>query len=257
MPTIIHWIEQLPDEVVRARPRLFQAYVGLLILSVRYDEARRLLDGLGAASFASAGASAHATLRGWGDAIRAGLSAGFGDIATAHALIEQAQTRLAPHDDYEQATLSVAQSYLMEAQGRPTSAIDFRRAAIRRYQAAGRIQPALVAMVSVSEYLHMHGRLHEAWQTAQDVVDQAACLEDAPSAMSGAAFVEQAGVLYEWDRLDEALDLTLRAVTLAEMVGTRICSRLPTRSSLRCILRGGSLRRWSAYWSARAARIFC
>lgn len=221
MPTLIRWIGQLPDEVVHARPLLFQAHVGLLILSMRYDEAHRLLDGLERASHAPAGAPPPGllALQAWADAIRAGLYAGFGQVAEAAELLARARRQVAVDDAYGQATSATAQAYLLEAQGLPLEALQAQRTAVERYREAGRMQPALFALVGASEQLCLAGRLDEAWQAAQAALDRAATPDGAPSAMSATALVAQAAVLHARGRLDEGLALAHRAVDLAETVG--------------------------------------
>jgi ATP/maltotriose-dependent transcriptional regulator MalT/transcriptional regulator with XRE-family HTH domain len=224
------WLEQLPVEVVRSRPRLCLAYARILYQVAPYNPMDRWLQDAETAVRArfpatTSGDAETAALplaeqREWDDLLgeiasfRAAVTAfTLGDGLSALAFCEQALAHLSPHNLVVRAEVAYAKSLAYHALGDIVPAIRSAREATAQAQAIGTI---LAYMCRTAYSLRLHGKLHEVVQMAQLVARRGTTSVGLPHAMVCWAYSIHADVLREWNRLDEALFLALQGVQLSE-----------------------------------------
>jgi len=224
------WLEQLPVEVVRSRPRLCLAYAKILYQVAPYNPMERWLQDAETAvrarfpaatsGDAETGALPLAEQREWDDLLgeiasfRAAVTAfTLGDGHSALAFCEEALAHLSPQNLVTRAEVAYAKSLAYHALGDMVPAIQSAREATAHAQAVGTI---LAYMCRTAYSLLLHGKLHEVVQIAQLVVTRGTTLVGLPHAMVCWAYIIHADVLREWNRLDEALFLALQGVQLSE-----------------------------------------
>jgi LuxR family maltose regulon positive regulatory protein len=82
-----------------------------------------------------------------------------------------------------------------------------------------RFGAALNYLSLAGSYLHMQGRLHEAWQVFQEAIGRGTGPTGLPSVEVGVAYMHQAHILHEWNQLDAALTLVQQGLDLTEQAG--------------------------------------
>ena len=230
-------LEQLPVEVVRSRPRLCLAYAKILYLVAPYNPMERWLQDAEAAlrAILSAATSADAEMkapslveqREWDDllgeivAFRAAVTAfTLGDGHSTLAFCVEALVHLSPQNLVGQAEVAYARSLAYHALGDIVPAIQNAREATAYAQALGTIPRIISHMCRTAYSLHLHGNLHEVVQIAKRAVMRGTTPVGLPHAQVCWAYIIQADVLREWNRLDEALSLALEGVQLSEQTET-------------------------------------
>ena len=228
--TLRGWLEQLPVEVVRSRPRLCLAYARILYQVAPYNPMDRWLQDAETAvrarfpaatsGDAETGALPLAEQREWDDLLgeiasfRAAVTAfTLGDGHSALAFCEEALTHLSLQNLVARAEVAYAKSLAYHALGDIVPAIQSAHEATAHAQAVGTI---LAYMCRTAYSLLLHGKLHEVVQIAQQVAMRGTTPVGLPHAMVCWAYIIHADVLREWNRLDEALFLALQGVQLSE-----------------------------------------
>ena len=254
------WLEQLPVEVVRARPRLCLAYARTLFMVAPYTTIERWLHDAETAVWATVSAATDGAkdLIPTGNALRASAahSSGrissaepgarppsgqqeqdnlLGEIAAYRAIItgdylgeghvtlgfcQQALAHLSAQDLLARAQVAYARALASHAFGDIVAAIQSAREATALAQAAGNTSSGILYLCRTAYSLLVHGKLHEAVQVAQRAALLGTTPVGLPHAMLCWAYIFQADVLREWNRLDEALELALQAVRLSEQTET-------------------------------------
>jgi LuxR family maltose regulon positive regulatory protein len=235
--TLRRWLEQLPVEVARSRPRLCLAYAKILYLVAPYNPMERWLQDAETAlrarfpaatnGDAETGALPLAEQREWDDLLgeiasfRAAVTAfTLGDGHAALAFCEEALTHLSPQNLVARAEVAYAKSLAYHALGDIVPAIKSAREATTLAQAEGNISQIVAYTCRTAYSLQLHGKLHEVLQVAQLAAMRGTTSVGLPHAMVSWAYILYADVLREWNRLDEALDLALRGVQLSEQTET-------------------------------------
>jgi len=248
------WLQSLPEEVVRARPRLclFAGYSllnraspqvldGWLIQAEAALAASRSGEGSQQERRASDGPAEQDDLLGEILAERALLAPFRGDAQAALPLCEQALLLLAEHNHAARQRVTYARALALGALGEmvPTHAYvqlsAYEQSRVRPWAAIGHL--AEVAIHAIWQA----GRLHEAW----GLLEQALGLSSAGSALSypetSDVYAWRALVLREWNRLDEARDCAQQAVQIAEQLGVPMYRLSAHGSLLRVTLSRGEL----------------
>ncbi|HET8628338.1 MAG TPA: LuxR C-terminal-related transcriptional regulator [Thermomicrobiales bacterium] len=213
LATLLRWLERLPPEAVRARPRLGLDLAWALLLGTRVDAVEPRLRGAEAALAAGAAPPpADRALRGEIAALRAELARLRGDAAAAVALAREALAKL-PADDRRArggASAFLGSAYLSAGDAAAATRAYGEATALSR--AAGSVAVALFAGGRLILALARQGRLRQAAATYRETLDLADAHGLAATPALGAAEVAMAEVLREWNDLDAAEDLARRGI---------------------------------------------
>ncbi len=252
------WLEQLPVEIVRSRPRLCLAYAKTLFMVAPYTTMERWLSDAETALRGELLAPMHVTadtgasppierherdnLLGEIAASRAIITGYYqGDGHATLALCQEAITHLAEENLLTRAEVAYAQSLAHHSFGDIVAAIQCAREATTLAQAAGDISSTILYLNRTAYSLLLRGKLHEAVQ----VTEQATLLGTTPVGLQHAMVcwgsIFHADVLREWNRLDEALDLVLQAVRLSEQTETVVALYLGYTELMRVYLARGEM----------------
>ncbi len=229
------WLEQLPAEIVRARPRLCLAYAKTLFMVAPYTTMERWLyyaeTALRATVPISTGeidetrASSSSARAEWDNllgeiaAYRAVITGYYlGDGPATVALCQQALTHLSAQNLLARISVSYAQSLAYQSFGDIVAAIQSTRETTALAQAAGDISSTIAYLCRTAYSLLVRGKLHEVVQVAEYAALLGTTPVGLPHAMVFWASIYLADALREWNRLDEALELVLQAVRQSEQI---------------------------------------
>jgi LuxR family maltose regulon positive regulatory protein len=227
------WLEALPVEIRRSRCRLCLAYAKTLFMVAPYpviedwlQDAETALwstfnDRAGTDAISASEKDEQENLLGMIVAYRA-IIAGYhrGDGQATLAFCQEALAHLPDWNVSARAEVAYAQALAYHSFGEIVATIQSMKEALVLAQTSGEISTSLVYMGRTTYSLIVAGKLHEAAQVAQ----QAARLGTAPGGLMHAMLcwtaIFHSVVLWQWNRLDEALDLALQAVQLSEQTET-------------------------------------
>jgi LuxR family maltose regulon positive regulatory protein len=250
------WLEQLPAEVVRSRPRLCLSYTQTLFMVAPYTIMERWLQDAETALRATIPAPVNETadpgvrppsdrsewenLQGEIVAYRA-LITGYhlGDGPTTLALCQQALAHLSEQNLVVRAQVAYAQSLAYHALGDIVASIQSTREATALAQAAGELSSTLAYLCRTAYSLLVRGKLHEVAQVAEQAALLGNTAAGLPHAMVCWAHIHHGEVLRQWNRLDEALSRALQAVQLAEQTETIVALYLGYTELMRVYLAQG------------------
>ena len=252
------WLEKLPVEVLRVRPRLCLAYAKTLFMVAPYitierwlHDAERALRATGATSTTqSAETGAHLPPHGpeWENLL--GEIAAYRAIITGYylgegqstlAFCQEALAHLPEQNLVVRAEIAYAQSLAYHSRGDIVAAIHSTREATALAQAAGNISSTILYTSRTAYSLLLHGKLHDMVQVAEHAAALGTTPVGLPHAMVGSAYIYHADVLREWNRLDEALELVLQAVRLSEQTETIVTLYLGYTVLMRVYLARGEM----------------
>ena len=252
------WLEKLPDDVMRSRPRLCLAYAKTLFMVAPYTTMERWLQ------------DAETALRGTSPVLKNGTAEIgavslseqherdnlLGEIAAYRAIItgyylgeghstlafcQEALAHLSEQNLLARAEVAYAQSLAYHSFGEIVAAIQSTKEATSLAQAAGDTSSTIIYMCRTAYSLLLHGKLYEVVQIAQ----QAALLGTTPSGLPHAmmcwAYIFHADALRQWNRLDEALDLALQGTRLSEQTETIVALYLGYTILMRIYLARGEI----------------
>jgi LuxR family transcriptional regulator, maltose regulon positive regulatory protein len=252
------WLEHLPVEVVRSRPRLCLAYAKLLFLIAPYltieswlhDAETALRTTLPAPMNAPAqtGALPPFDRSEWDNllgeivAYRA-IITGYllGDGHAALAFCQEALANLSEQNLVARAEVAFARSLSYHALGDIVAAIQSATEATALAQTVGNISPTIAYLFRTAYSLLLHGKLHEVVQVAQQAALLGTTPVGLPHAMMCWAYIVHADVLREWNQLDEALELATQGVRLSEQTGTIVALYIAHTVLMRIFLAKGEL----------------
>jgi LuxR family transcriptional regulator, maltose regulon positive regulatory protein len=233
------WLEQLPPEVLRSRPRLCLASAKTLFMGASYTTLERWLDDAETAlqgtlrTPANGPAEAEVPLSSAQDE-RENL---LGEIAAQRAVITgyylgqghatltfcgDALAHLSQENLLARAEVAYAQSLAYYSSGDIVAAIQSIRKATALAQAGEDTSSTIIYLSRTAYSLLLHGKLHEVVQVARQATLLGATPAGLPHAMLCWAYIFQADALREWNRLDEALELALQSVRLSEQTETTV-----------------------------------
>ena len=220
------WLEQLPADIVRARPRLCLTYAKTHYTGeplATTDAWLRIAETKLTASLSTQGASLpqehQKNLLGEVMAFRAYLDSYYGDGRATRDLSEKALTYLAQDQYAARAEVAFAQFGAAYSLGEMALAVRSVLEASVLAQEAGNTSTAILCKSLAILSLMWEGKLHEAWQMSQEAVR----LGEAPDGLLVTTlcwvYAFQADILREWNRLDEALQRIRQAIHLSEQSG--------------------------------------
>ncbi len=252
LPMLWHWLEQLPQQVVRRRPRLCLAYASILHLAARIKETEPWLREAEAAIAASRESSTtwqpqgshtsplrplprhfkitdhhlvvetqHELDRLLGEILarRALIAVYYGESKKASTLCEQALTHLSEQDLYERAIVANALGWVSINEDHGVEAADRLLETSALMQAAGNSGAAINYMSVAAYYMTFQGHFNQAWQLLEHAIEFTAQPGVPPSALVDLPKAYQAELLRERNQLDSALELALQGIQLAGQVG--------------------------------------
>jgi LuxR family transcriptional regulator, maltose regulon positive regulatory protein len=228
--TLQRWLAALPAELVRSRPRLALAQARLALISGRLEAVEGPLEAAELALAVAAdepyepsvgrAASLLANLPAAIALQRAGLAYLRGD---ADQMIASARRALAALGEGEWMLESFTRWYLAEAEwlaGRLAEAEAAMASAIVRWRAASHRAPAAAALGyhGLGLVQRDRGRLEVALATYREALAVAADPDGPAPQVAGVACVGMAGVLYERDELDAALQYATDGIPLCRQL---------------------------------------
>jgi LuxR family maltose regulon positive regulatory protein len=233
------WLEQLPTDVVRSRPRLCLAYAKTVFMVSSYPTMQRWLDDAETALRNTFPTPANGTaetrvqlpsaqnerenLLGEIAAQRAIMTGYYlGQADTTLALCQQALAHLSHENLEARAEVAYAASLAYHSAGDIVAAIQSTKEAATLAQAAGDTASTIIYLGRTAYGLVVHGRLHEAVEFAQQATLLGTTPAGLPHAMLSRVSMYHADALREWNRLDEALELALQGVRLSEQTETLV-----------------------------------
>ncbi|MFL5586406.1 MAG: LuxR C-terminal-related transcriptional regulator, partial [Ktedonobacteraceae bacterium] len=252
------WLEKLPVEIVRSRPRLCLAYAKTLFMVAPYTTMERWLHDAERALRATVAVRTNETadteaLQSSGRSERDNL---LGEIAAYSAIItsyhlgegpatlafcQQALAHLSEQNLLERAEVAYAQSLAYHSYGDIVAAIQSTREAAALAQAAENISSTILYLCRMAYSLLVHGKLHDVVQVTEHAALLGTMPVGLPHAMVGWAYIYHAHVLREWNRLEEALELALQAVWLCEQTETIVSLYLGYTELMRVYLARGEM----------------
>jgi ATP/maltotriose-dependent transcriptional regulator MalT len=252
------WLEQLPAEVLRSRPRLCLAYAKTLFMVAPYTTMERWLHDAEAALRGTLPVPTNETSEAesplpfeqheWDNL--------FGEIAAQRAIItgyylgqghatlafcQQALAHLDEQNLLARAEVAYAQSLAYYSFGDIVAAIQSAKEATALSQAAGDTSSTIIYLCRTAYSLLLHGKLHEVVQLAQQATLLGTTPAGLPHAMLCWAYIFHADALRQWNRLDDALDLALQGVRLSEQTETIVALYLGHTCLMRIYLARGEI----------------
>jgi LuxR family maltose regulon positive regulatory protein len=252
------WLEELPAEVMRSRPRLCLAYAKTLFMVAPYSTMERWLHDAEMALRATSPALVNETTEA-GEPLsteQQALDNLFGEIAAYRAIItgyhlgeghstlafcQEALTHLSKQNLLARAEVAYAQSLAYYSFGDIVAAIESAKEATALAQAAGNTSSTIIYMCRMAYSLLLHGKLHEVEQLVGQVARMGTTPSGLPHAMMCWAYIFHADALRQWNRLDEALDLALQGVRLSEQTETIVALYLGYTVLMRIYLARGEM----------------
>jgi len=221
--TFLGWLEPLPEEVMRARPRLALYHAWALLTTVPLDGVEeRLRDverALGEAKEAVVSAAERQSMSGEVAVIRAMIANFQGDEPRTIALCHQALARVPEEDLFLRSTIAgnLGGAYLKS--GDLIAAGHALAEASRLSQAAGNTFTALIALSYLADTQAMRGQLHGAAQTYRQALALAAEQGGQQWVGTALAHVGLGELLREWNDLDGATRHLMAGIELGERQG--------------------------------------
>jgi LuxR family maltose regulon positive regulatory protein len=224
------WIEHLPPDVVRARPRLCLAYAQASFWSAPPSITKGWLRDARAAWTALHTREENATgtmmvqkseaptrLLGEIAALQA-VIAGFydGDAGTTQTSCKEALTHLVEQQQAAHVQITFAQSLAALSLGNFERAIQTLQTGNTLAEAGGDTALANICLTRASWDITIAGRLHEAWRFTEHTIQLASTADGHLPATVCWTYARQADILREWNRLEEAQQLAERAIQLGE-----------------------------------------
>jgi LuxR family maltose regulon positive regulatory protein len=217
--TALRWLETLPTEAKRSRPRLFIEHAVALVITGRPDDAEPLLIEAERAAGGATDGEEGRFLLGFASAVRSWLARLRGDAPEAVELARRALSLLpeeeAPLRNYAAVRLGDA----LRAVGDLAAADEAYAEAAEIDRAARHTYGRLAGMVMHARVLAEQGRLREADETFRDALRLLTEGDFELSPAAGVVHIGMANLLYERDDLDGAERALERGVKLAERSG--------------------------------------
>jgi LuxR family maltose regulon positive regulatory protein len=212
--TLRAWLDALPPQLVRSRPRLSILYAWRLLAAMHLDAIEPPLRDAEAA----ARESGDPTVQGEVTVLRATVASIRGENQRAVALAQEALVQLPEDDIFLRGivtnTLGAAHDWLgnsVEAGQAFAQAADLCRE-------AGNLLIALIAMCNLGRLQENQGHLDQAAGTFRRALDLAAGHEQHPLPVAGLAHVGLGRLLYEWNDLDAADRHLLQGIELGKKI---------------------------------------
>jgi LuxR family transcriptional regulator, maltose regulon positive regulatory protein len=217
--TVLRWLEALPVEAKRRRPRLLLQHAQVLVLTGRPDDAEPLLEEAErAASQATADGKDRRFLLGFASAIRSWSARLRGDAPHAAELAQRALSLLPEEGARQRLFAATCLAEALHTTGDLAAAGEAFAEAAELGRSAGSVYGTLTAMVWHAKVLGERGRLRtaddELRRALRFVTEQGAELLPA----TGIVHIGMADLLYERNDLEEAEHQLEGGIELAERI---------------------------------------
>jgi LuxR family maltose regulon positive regulatory protein len=257
--TVRRWLQQLPEEIIRARPHLCLAYARSLRLAAQTRVAETWLQAAEAALLRSTSPAPPSTAGGTGGlpndhrvqsgavaqeratvvspgherdrllgeilALRAlVIATHYGDSQATHEVCRQAEAHLLESDRYERGLVSFARNMAFTADGEAVKAAQSALESSAFLQAAGMIGSAISHIGIATIALQRQGRLHEALQRCRHAIQLGTKAGSQAHSALSLIYARQADILLEWNQLEAADDLISRGSQLSQQPGNELYS---------------------------------
>ena len=210
MTALLGWLEALPTDVIRSRPRLCIYQAWALALSGQLDGVEASLQ----AAESAPEASRQDDRAGQIAAIRAYVAAQGGEMARAVELAHRALALLDEDNLVVRSVVAFTLGGIYLFSGDRAAAAGALTQATEMGQAAGNVHLAVPASTLLADLEVQRGRLHKAFEAYQAALEVAGHSPVAAQAHSGLG-----QVLYEWNDLDSAAHHLAQGVELGRMWG--------------------------------------
>lgn len=208
MTTILDWMAALPDDAVRSHPQLSCLHAWALAKSGQLDDVELCLRDI----------DPH-HVHGEANAVRAYVAGVRGDLPQAVELAEQALGNLPEENLILRAIVAQNLGVAFHWSGDPAAAVRSLSEAAELSRAAGQSYQTLTALAILGRAQEMQGSLRQAMATYREALDIAAGPGSRAVPFACMAYVGLAGLLYEWNDLDEALTYVREGIRLSELGG--------------------------------------
>jgi LuxR family transcriptional regulator, maltose regulon positive regulatory protein len=220
--TVDRWVQALPAELVRARPRLCVVQALWAVIDARVEQAERLLGDAAAALMAGGEEEPYQPSVGRAASLVANLPAAIaigeaaagwlrGDAERMAAFGQQALAHLGEDDRAQRRLADWSLANAHHFRGQPAEAEDALVGVVAEQRAAGRGDLPVRAACILGQVRRARGRLGAALRTYQEALEIVG-RNGQPLPLSGMAYVGIAEVLYERGELAEALDHATKGV---------------------------------------------
>ena len=223
--TLLGWLQALPLEAKRRRPRLLLEHATALMVVGRLEDVEPLLREAeraareGSVEDQQVDEQHRRYLLGYAAAIRSWRANLLGDPQSGIELARRALALLPEHDPHPRITagLTLAEAYRYADDLEAASAAFTEISELA--QAAGNTRAATRAMTRQAQLQVARGRLREADGVLQQALRSAAERGDASLPAAGAVHIAMGELLYEWDDLDSAMQRLSEGMELARRLG--------------------------------------
>jgi ATP/maltotriose-dependent transcriptional regulator MalT len=215
--TVSAWLNALPPEVVRARPRLSVLRGWVLLVSGHPQDMTESRRDIAAWLEAHPNDPLAPMIQAEETAIEAYAARVSGDFPRAIELSQQALAQL-PANDHLRGLIAFNLGMAQSNSGNLSEASQAFEIAAQFSERAGDSEMMLLALTSVAQVQREHGQLHAAEISCRRVLELSGG-EGAWSPMVSFALIALGSVLYEWNDLAAAEDWLLRGVQLAQRGG--------------------------------------
>ncbi len=196
--TFLSWLAQLPDELVRARPRLDIYYAtGLLMDGQPLEVVQARLQEISQSAAADA-ISGEITL------LQSMIAAYQGETEQSAALSRQALQTLPPDSLFLRSLAAGLYGLAQLYGGEIKAATQALNEALKISQQVGNRLNAVLALSHLAELALLQGRLHQAQGLYQQALDQATDDRGRALPIAGLALIGLGQLAYEWDELETA-----------------------------------------------------
>jgi len=228
MMRLLGWLEALPDEMIRSRPRLCIFHAWILNILGRYESAQeRLQDGERSLERDVAlPAEDRAVVRGMLATVWAIIAMMAGDAPRTLELSCQAWGDLPETNLVWRSVVTRNLGNVHLLTGQAAAAHQALTEALRMSQRADNIYMTMVIMYELAELQIVRGRLHHAAQICHDALQLAAERGTPGLAMPGALHVGLAEVLREWNDLEAGMREALAGIEYGQQgrsLGVQVC----------------------------------
>ena len=223
--TFLHWVELLPEAVLRARPRLAFFHAGVLIVVGRSDAAEARLQTLERDLKADTGpapALANAETQiivGEISAARAIVAACEGDVMQTIELTRQALEHLPETELFGRSVLAASLGTAYWWSGNLAEADRAFANARIISQAAGNAHASIGSLCGQGYLQVAWGKLHRAIELFQQAIQEAAEPDGQVLPVASLAYGGLGEVFYQWNELEQAEQALLEAIRLAKAWG--------------------------------------
>jgi ATP/maltotriose-dependent transcriptional regulator MalT len=223
--TLLHWLEALPDDLVRSRPSLSLSYAWALLFVGQIDGVETRLQDVERGF--EAGAPNRAEVQrmvGYAAVLRSLVACYQGEVSRAVTLSRQALASLPPEDLVLRGVVAINLALnLADAYRAGTQVAEANRIlaeAAESTQSPGNILTALPVLSLWGELEMVQGKLHHAGETYRRALQLASEYEaqsGQPLPSAGAAYLGLADLLREWNELDVAQSQASTGIELGQL----------------------------------------